>query len=266
MNVSEYDRNRIRIVIAGSSGRMGGSLIKFFSKDRRFLIKFLLEESLKKGIKIRSYFSYQNISDQFDIFVDFTSPLGTMKHVSLCKKLGKPIIIGTTGFDKRQIRYIAQFSQSIPILISENFSFGMNFLFRSFQKFSNFLIENYTIKIMEIHHKDKIDVPSGTSIKIKNIFSELIVREDNLDFNDEGHDCCKIDSQNKNINISSVRSFCSVSEHRISFSNRYEKLDIKHTVQNRDVFCEGVMRSCLWIVNKDKGLYSSQEVFFERDG
>ncbi|ARC53990.1 4-hydroxy-tetrahydrodipicolinate reductase [Candidatus Riesia pediculicola] len=252
-------QKKIRIAIAGSFGRMGKDLIKTFSKEPRFSIELFLN----KDFKIKSQIDLLKNSDQFDLLIDFTSPIGTMQNVVLCKEIKKPIIIGTTGLSQRNIRYIVQFSRYIPILISENFSFGMNLLFKFFQEYSEILNNSYQIKLTETHHKNKRDFPSGTSIKIEKILSRKKESERNFDsfFSSQKKSLHQPLDKNKKILLSSTRSHLTLSEHEVTFSRKYEKIKIRHIVQNRKVFCEGVMRSCFWIIRKKNGLYHSQEVF-----
>ncbi|WMY97238.1 MAG: 4-hydroxy-tetrahydrodipicolinate reductase [Arsenophonus sp.] len=247
----------IRIAIVGSKGKMAKMLIKNIINHKQILLKVILEKNktdltnhkIKKilgnkilDIKIQN--NIFNVLDYFDTLIDFSEPKSTLYYLNICKKYKKSMIIGTTGFNKEEKKCIKNAAKKIPIIYSTNFSIGMNIIFKILKIMTKFLGKNYDIDIIDIHHKNKKDLPSGTTLEIDKTIREILKKK-------------KID---KKINSFSIRNSNIVGEHIIMFSGMEERIKIKHEIFNRKIFVDGVIKGCLWIKNKKHGLYTMQNI------
>ncbi|WP_343188309.1 4-hydroxy-tetrahydrodipicolinate reductase [Buchnera aphidicola (Ceratoglyphina bambusae)] len=239
---------KIKLAISGANGRMGKIIIKEIKKRNDLTIGLLLIKKNKhKNIKIKKIknfiptkYSLKNQNNKFDILIDFSEKKNTIKNIKYCIKHKKNIIIGTTGFNETQEKFIKNSSKKICIVKSANFSKGINLIHLILKNIVNKL-KNLKIKIVEEHHKNKKDSPSGTAIEIgKTIKKKLSI--------------------NKKINFISKRIGNTIGKHKIIFSNKYEKIEIKHKAKNRSIFALGAIKSAKWSYKRTNGLFNMKNV------
>ncbi|AEO07959.1 4-hydroxy-tetrahydrodipicolinate reductase [Buchnera aphidicola] len=263
---------KIRIAISGPLGRMGQTLIKEIIKNQKtslttvFIQKNhqLIGKDVGKilgigniGIFITDKLNIQN--NNFDVLIDFTTPNSTLKYLKYCNKFNKNIIIGTTGFSEDEIKKIKIYSQNIAIIMSSNFSIGMNIMFNLIKKTTQIIGKNSDIDIIEYHHRNKIDAPSGTALKL----GEIISKEMKWDLNNHSlyykKGITNIREHSK-IGFSIIRSGNIVGKHTVMFSSSGEEIKITHTASSRVSFAQGAIHSALWIQNKKQGLFDMSHV------
>ncbi|QJC29371.1 4-hydroxy-tetrahydrodipicolinate reductase [Enterobacteriaceae endosymbiont of Plateumaris pusilla] len=253
--------NKIRLAISGINGRMGKTLLKIINQDKyNFTLNAVLES--KKSLNINTNIKYisknilynlnikDNIMDiinDFDTLIDFTNPKATLKYVNICNQYNKNIVIGTTGFSEKEKIEIKKLSNKIGIVMSSNFSTGINILFKILKYMSKiFNKQNNTlnIDIIEKHHKNKIDCPSGTAISMKNIIQKF--------FNHKN---------SQKVNCHSIRAGDIYGEHQIIFSSIGEQIELIHKASNRIPFATGAIQAAIWISHfKKKGIYDMCDV------
>ncbi|QCI15837.1 4-hydroxy-tetrahydrodipicolinate reductase [Buchnera aphidicola] len=263
---------KVRIAITGPMGRMGQILIKEIQKNEHVSLSAALvqdkHELINKDIgeilgigKIGVLISNQSNIKQndFDILIDFTKPSSTLKYLEYCNKFNKNIVIGTTGFSKREINIIESCSKNIGIVISSNFSIGINLLLQLVKKTTEIIGNNSDINIIEYHHRNKIDAPSGTALEIGKVISKVM----NWDLNTNSIYYQKgitgIRETNK-IGFSIIRAGDIVGKHTVMFSSFGEEIKITHTASNRISFAQGAIQSALWIYRQNKGLFNMKDV------
>ncbi|WMY96705.1 MAG: 4-hydroxy-tetrahydrodipicolinate reductase [Arsenophonus sp.] len=261
----------VRVAIAGVEGRMGSMLTKFIVQNKKV---FLGAALVKKGsniigidvgellgvnpLNIMITDDLINVLNDFDILIDFTNPKNTKYLLLVCKKYKKSMIIGTTGFNEIEKKNIQETSKAIPIVLSENFSIGINVMYKLLAITAK-LIGDYNTRIVETHHKKKVDIPSGTALQIKEIICNNIeVNSKSFCINEKI--IFSNDKRKNNINIVSIRSENIIGEHKVIFSTINERLEINHKALNRTIFAYGVVKACLWLKEKKVGLYSMQDV------
>ncbi|VFP83572.1 4-hydroxy-tetrahydrodipicolinate reductase [Buchnera aphidicola] len=266
---------KTKIAISGALGRMGKILIKEIKKNKCIKLiyglvpntqiknhcnndkKYFLNK--KKFLTTLSILKKNKNISSFDTLIDFSTPCTTIKMIEYCIKYKKKMIIGTTGFNPIQINIIKKASKIIPILYSPNFSIGINVIHKIIQYISNILGNNSDIEIIESHHRNKIDAPSGTALQLGKIISKSM----NWNFNESaifsryGNIGTR---KNHTIGFSTIREGNTIGEHTILFSNEHEKISIKHKAINRSVFAKGALKAAIWIHNKKKGLYNMSDV------
>ena len=252
---------KINLAVTGCLGRMGGQIIKSASSDKNFkLVTFTENKKTNrriKGIKIE-----QNTDQAFkkaNVIIDFTVPKCTFEVLKIALKLKKKVVIGTTGFSKKEESLIKKFSKKIPILKAGNMSFGINLLIYLTEIASGSLGKNFLSKVFEVHHKHKKDFPSGTALmlgegiavgKNKNFYNLLGKKYINKR---------KFPYGNK-INFNSIRKGEIIGEHEVKFSSGKEIITLNHKAFDRALYSEGALSAAKWLVNKKPGLYSMRDL------
>ena len=252
---------KINLAITGCMGRMGQKLIKSSKSDKSFKIVTLTENKIinKKinGIKptINSYEAFKKVN----VIIDFTVPKSTLSMIKIAAKLKKRVVIGTTGFTNNQERIIKKFSKKIPILKAGNMSLGVNLLMYLTEIASRSLGKSFLSKIYEVHHKNKIDHPSGTALmlgegiatgknkKLNNIIGKKYLNKKKFPYS-------------KKINFNSIRKGNIIGEHEVNFSSGNEVITLNHESFDRALYSEGALIAAKWIMNKKPGLYTMRNL------
>lgn len=258
-------KKNTRIAITGAYGRMGSSLISTIQKYDNVTLTGVVVKKKTIDIltntqkKILIVTDITKIIDLFDVLIDFSTPKNTLKNLEICNQYKKKIIIGTTGFDKYENTIIKNYSHKISIVMSSNFSIGINLIFKLLKKTSAILDESYDIEIVEAHHRKKLDSPSGTALEIGKIIAK------NKNWNPDTcniyrkKEITNIRSNNK-IGFSIIRGGDTIGEHKIMFLGSGEKITLSHQANNRHTFSEGAIQAAIWIKNKKSGLFNMMNV------
>ncbi len=252
---------KINLAITGCLGKMGQQLIRSSKKDRNFKLVSVTENRLKNkrvsGLKlhINSKTAFKNAQ----VIIDFTVPKCTLEVLKIASKLKKRVVIGTTGFSKKEEKLIQKYSRKIPILKAGNMSLGVNLLVYLTEIASKSLGNNFLSKIFEVHHKQKRDHPSGTALML----GKGIALGKNKDLNKiMGRKYLNKKSfpfGNK-INFNSHRKGKIVGEHEVKFSSGKEIVTLNHESFDRALYSEGALTAAKWLINKKPGLYSMRNV------
>jgi len=252
---------KIRLLVTGCMGRMGQQIIKSVKKDKSFKLTALTENrKINKKINgVKVELNNEKLFKNVDLIIDFTIPKCTFQVLKIATKLKKRVVIGTTGFTKKEENLIKNFSKKIPILKAGNMSLGINLLMYLTEIASSSLGKNFLSKIFEIHHKHKKDYPSGTALmlgkgiavgKNKNFYSLLGKKYLNK----------KTFPYSKKINFNSVRKGEIIGEHEVKFSSGKEIITLNHEAFDRALYSEGALTAAKWLINKKPGLYSMRNL------
>ena len=252
---------KINLAITGCLGRMGQQLIKSSRSNKSFKLVALTENKpIKK--KIAGIHLGSNTDQAFkktDVIIDFTIPKCTLEILKIASKHKKKVVIGTTGFNKKQESLIKKYSKKIPILKAGNMSLGINLLMYLTEIASKSLSDDYLSKVFELHHKHKKDYPSGTALmlgkgiacgKNKNFYSLMGKKFLNKSSFPYG----------KKINFNSIREGEIIGEHEVKFSNGKEIITLNHEAFDRALYSEGALTAAKWLSNKKVGLYSMRDL------
>ena len=252
---------KINITITGALGRMGQILINRISKNKNLKLYSLTD--LKVGKKIKGIKIQNNSLDAFkktDVIIDFSRPKSSIEILNFAKKLRKKVIIGTTGFTKKDENIIKNYAKKIAIFKSGNMSLGINLLEYIIKILTQKIPNNYQIGISDNHHQAKIDYPSGTALMLANAVAKG--KGKNLDklkgkfyLNKTG------DFQNNKINFFITRKGKTVGKHSVIYNNKIENIELKHTAFSRELFADGALNAAVWISKKNKGLFNMQDMF-----
>ena len=252
---------KINLAITGCLGRMGQQLIRSIKKDKSFKLVSLTENKIikKKILGIKPELNNAKAFEKANVIIDFTVPECTLEVLKFAAKKKKKIIIGTTGFSKKQESTIKKFSKIIPILKAGNMSLGVNLLIYLTEIASNSLGKKFLSKIYEVHHRYKKDYPSGTALMLgkgiaegkKKEFYSLIgkkyLNKKNFPFG-------------KKINFNSIRKGNVIGEHEVIFSSGKEVVKLSHESYDRALYSEGALTAAKWLFNKKSGLYSMRDL------
>ncbi|KPK98024.1 MAG: hypothetical protein AMJ95_06105 [Omnitrophica WOR_2 bacterium SM23_72] len=233
----------IKLGVAGVCGRMGRRIFELASHDRDFELMLALE---KKGTpmigrdigKLKISSSPDGIF-LIDCFIDFTTPEATESHLDYIAKYKKAAVLGTTGLNETQLKKIEEVSRVVPIIFSPNMAIGVNVLFAILPELAKRLGPDYSVEIIEAHHKAKKDAPSGTAKKFGQILAETTQKE---------------------IPTHAIRLGDIIGDHTIIFCGNSERIEIKHQAHSRDLFALGALKAAKWVLGKPAGLYSMQDV------
>jgi len=200
-----------------------------------------------------------------DVVIDFTEPSGSLGILPEVAKAKKAIVIGTTGFSKKDTDQIRDFSKQIPCVLSPNMSVGVNLIFKILADTARVTGDDYDVEIVEVHHRFKKDAPSGTAMKMAEVVAGALKR--NLDevgvFSRKG---VIGERKKKEIGIQSLRAGDVVGEHTVIFAGPGERIEITHRAHSRDNFARGALLAARWIVGQPPGLYDMQDVLGLKNG
>ena len=252
---------KINLSVTGCMGRMGQQLIKSSKNNKRFKLVSLTENKIinKKisGVKpgLNNIESFKNTN----VIIDFTVPKCTLEILKIATKLKKRVVIGTTGFSKKDENLIKKFSKKIPILKAGNMSLGVNLLMYLTEITSKSLGNNFLSKVYEVHHKHKIDYPSGTALmlgkgiatgknrNLNNIIGKKYLNKKSFPYS-------------KRINFNSIRKGEVIGEHEVRFSSGKEIIKLNHESFDRALYSDGALTAAMWLMNKKPGLYSMRDL------
>ena len=252
---------KINLAITGCMGRMGKQLIKSAIKDKSTKLVALTENRYinKKISGIKPQLNTEKALAKANVIIDFTIPKCTFEVLKIATKLKKRVVIGTTGFTKKEEELIKKFSKKIPILKAGNMSLGINLLMYLTEITSASLGKNYLSKVFEVHHKHKKDHPSGTALML----GKGIAVGKNKDFykmmGKKYLNKKKFPYGNK-INFNSHRKGEIIGEHEVTFSSGKEIITLNHEAFDRALYSEGAITAAKWLMRKKPGLYSMRNL------
>ena len=251
---------KINITITGALGRMGQILINQIVKNKN--LKLISLTDLKVRKKIKGVKVQKNNIEAFkktEVIIDFSKPKSSIEILRFAKKLDKKVVIGTTGFTKKQEQLIKNYSKKIAIFKSGNMSLGINLLEYITKILSKKIPNNYRVGILDNHHKAKIDYPSGTALMLGNAIANA--KNKNLEnlkgkifLNKSGN------LQNNKINFFITRKGRTVGKHSVVYNNKIENIELKHTAFSRKLFADGALNAAIWISKKKNGLFNMQDM------
>ena len=252
---------KIKLSITGCLGRMGQQLIKS-SKSLNYFKIISITENRIVNKKISGLIPQLNTESAFksaNIIIDFTIPKCTLEVLKIASKLKKRVIIGTTGFSKKEENLIKKYSKKIPILKAGNMSLGINLLMYITEIASKSLGDSFLSKVFEVHHKYKKDHPSGTALML----GKGIATGKNKDFYKiigKRYLNKKNFPYSKKINFNSIRKGKIIGKHEVTFSSGKEIITLNHEAFDRALYSEGALVAAKWLMSKKPGLYSMRNV------
>lgn len=238
----------LNVLLNGAKGRMGTAITNY--------IKELPDFNLLYSIDKDNSDMFHKINKKPDLIIDFSTPSACLTALNYAVENLVPIIIATTGFSQTEEMKIKEFSEAIPIFKSSNMSYGIA-LFSNMSALFAKKLKNYDIEIIEKHHRNKADAPSGTAIMVADNICRMCKKKYKYVFS-RTNDQPRL--SNHEIGFSSVRGGSLIGEHSVLFLNDNEKIEITHTAYSRNIYVEGTIRAARFILTKKNGLYSMKDL------
>lgn len=263
--------NPLKIVIAGAGGRMGRMLVEAVLGAPDCALHAALDvagspslgrdagEALGRTTAVAVGADVDAALRGADVLVDFTRPEGTLAHLAACRRHRVAAVIGTTGFDPHGRAAIGAAAQEIGVVFAPNMSVGVNLTFRLVELAAAALNPGYDIEIVEAHHRNKVDAPSGTALRM----GEVAARARGLDhdrvavFDRHGETGVRRDDS---IGYAVVRGGDAVGDHTVMFLGQGERIEITHKASSRATYAQGALRACRFLHGRGAGLFDMQDV------
>ncbi len=262
-----------RIAITGAAGRMGRVLIEAVrnADDAELGAAIVLADDPLAGVdagaiaglgvmlNVAAATSVEAVLDQFDVLIDFTAPAATMANIELCRKAGKSIVIGTTGLSDEQKAEMKAAAADMSIVFAPNYSVGVNLCLNLLRMAASVMGEDSDIEVVEMHHRHKVDAPSGTALRMGEVVAETLgwdLKEVAV-YGREGYTGAR---PQKQIGFETIRGGDVVGDHTVMFATEGERVEVTHKAQSRMTFAKGAVRAAKWVSTQPNGLYDMQDV------
>ncbi len=245
----------MKIILVGACGKMGAEVQK------------VTGEKIVCGVDVNPaalpfplYSSIDNVKEKADVLVDFSSANGIFERLTWCKKNGVPAVLAATGYSEKDIKTVEEFSKSVPIFKTGNFSLGIALAEYVSEKAASFLGEAFDAEIIERHHNQKKDAPSGTALMLAESVKRGFESEKRFVYGRQGMTGAR---EKQEIGIHAVRGGTIVGEHEVTFAGDDEIFTISHSARSRKIFAAGALRAAEWLMTRPAGLYNMRDLLAE---
>ncbi len=247
----------VKIIMNGCNGKMGQVISRLASSDDECAIAagFDITGEVKNDYPV--FRSPSEYSGEADVVIDFSHPDSLEGLLSYCRQRKLPAVIATTGLSNMQKNMLEAASEEIPIFFSANMSLGINLLIDLAKKATRLLDGSFDIEIVEMHHNQKIDAPSGTALAIADAIRDE--RSGGTEYIYDRHTARK-KRKKEEIGIHSVRGGTIVGEHSVIFAGTDEVIKLEHSAASKEVFAVGALRAAKFIAGKKPGFYSMNDL------
>jgi 4-hydroxy-tetrahydrodipicolinate reductase len=261
-----------RIAVMGAAGRMGKALVEAaqqapgacltaaVGRPDSTLVGADVGELVglgRTGVPLSG--DLEAVLDAFDVLIDFTHPTVTLKNLEICRQAGKAMVIGTTGFSVDERQLLSEAAREIPIVFAANFSVGVNLCLKLLDTAARVLGDEVDIEIIEVHHRHKVDAPSGTALRMGEVVASALGRDLQkvAVYGREGQTGARA---RETIGFATVRAGDVVGDHTVLFAAEGERVEITHKASSRMTFAKGAVRAALWLEGRAPALYDMQDV------
>ena len=245
----------LKVLINGINGRMGQEVLNQINLSDDFEICCGVDKS-DNNLNFPTYTDANLIKELPDIIIDFSIPEATMNILQFAKERNIPIVIATTGFSDEQLSMIEQISKLIPVFRSGNMSYEVNIMADIVSKLATQLKDS-DIEIIETHHRNKIDSPSGTALILADSINDTLNNEMEYQYNRHS---VRQKRPDKEIGIHSIRGGTEVGKHTVMFLGENETFEITHTVTSRSIFAKGALKAAKFLVDQNAGMYDMKNL------
>lgn len=248
-----------KILLSGSNGRMGQAIVKLVEdrNDCKIVAGVDINTNINNDFQV--YDSFANVPKDLDmdVIIDFTNPSLLVPLADFAKERKTPLVVATTGLTNTEMEYLQQTSESTSVLYSANMSLGICLLKDLVKRAVLFLGEGFDIEIIEKHHNQKLDAPSGTALALADYINS--VDNNKYEYIYDRHSR-KAKRSPREIGFSAVRGGNIIGDHDVIFAGNNEIIEINHKALSRDIFAEGALRAALFLKDKDTGFYTMDDL------
>jgi len=250
-----------KIVICGANGKMGHTIYRCIQDRKDCTVVGGIDLNTEQYADFPIYSSLNDMTEKPDAIIDYSHPSCLTSLLEYCMTTGTPVVLATTGYSDEQITEIKKAAAQIPVFFSWNMSLGINLLVQLAKKATSILGEQFDIEIIEKHHNQKIDAPSGTALMIANAINET--RNNEMKYTYDRHSQRKKREQSE-IGIHAVRGGTIVGVHEVLFAGNDETITISHSATSKTVFAEGSINAAAYIKSQKPGLYDMGNIVSEQ--
>lgn len=254
--------NPIRIIFCGANGRMGRATADLIRANDKFTLTAGIDITGEGTAAIGApvYKHIAEVSEDADVIVDFSHHSALPELLSYAKDKHLPIVICTTGHTPEEVAMMQEASASIPVFFSRNMSVGINLLISLCRKASAMLGDDFDIEIVEAHHHNKLDAPSGTALMIADAIAEEVPYDPIYTYD---RHAVRQKRGKEEIGIHAIRGGSIVGEHSVIFAGAEEVVTLSHSAGSRTVFASGALRAAAYVIGKPAGMYNMNDVVAE---
>lgn len=246
-----------KILICGSSGKMGKAVFEAVERTDDAEVLCGVDAFSKGDLSFTEYKSFEEVKEIPDVVVDFSNPVNLDSMYDFCVKNSVPAVICTTGFSPEQVEKINELSKYVPVFYSGNMSLGVNLLIELSKKATAVFGSAFDIEIVEKHHNQKIDAPSGTALMIADAISEVMTEEPQYVYDRHSY---RAKRKSNEIGIHAVRGGTIVGEHSVIFAGNDEVLTLTHQAQSKSLFATGAVSAAKYVCGKAPKMYSMSDM------
>lgn len=246
----------INVFVNGCNGRMGRTVIAQIKNFENLNLVGGFDINIDENTTFPIFTKFEDINVKIDVIIDFSYTVGTLNMLEYASNKHIPIVIATTGFTQEEESKIKNYSENLPIFKSSNMSFDISLMAKIVSEVAKKLYDS-DIEIIETHHNQKKDAPSGTALLLANAINEVFDNKKEYVF--DRHSKSEKRSQNE-IGFSSIRGGNIVGEHTVQFFSPYETFEVKHISYSRNVFADGALKAAEFLVNKPNGFYNMNDL------
>ncbi len=246
-----------RIIMNGCNGKMGQVITRLAAEDDgcEIVAGFDVNDTIDNIYPV--FTNPDEFTGEADVVIDFSHPSALTNILSYCKKRKLPVILATTGFTNEQKQEFKEASKEIPVFFSANMSLGINLLIALAKKATKLLEGNFDIEIVERHHNQKIDAPSGTALAIADAIDQTLSYP--AEYVYDRHAVRKKRKKTE-IGLHAVRGGTIVGDHEIIFAGTDEVIELKHSAHSKEVFAVGAVKAAKFITDKPAGIYDMNDL------
>lgn len=245
----------INILLCGSEGKMGAAVLRALFGENDICVSGKVDSRLETNIEKREFSSFSDVCGKYDCIIDFSHPSVTDSMLAFAVNTNTPIVLCTTGLSKEQQEKVYAAAENTAIFYSANMSLGVNLLVSLCKKAAEILGGDFDIEIIEKHHNQKIDAPSGTALMLANAINE----GQEYDYVYDRQSVRKKREKNE-IGIHSIRGGNIVGEHEVIFAGHDETVSLKHIATSKEVFAVGAVNAAKFIAGKKSGMFSMKDM------
>lgn len=247
----------INVLVSGALGKMGRIVLSLLEGDTSARAVCGVDKMAESEVlSCPVYSDFSKVEEEVDVVIDFSSPAALTSLLSFAKAKKCALVLATTGYSKEQLEEISLATKEVPIFKTANFSIGINLLTKLVKQAAEFLGEKYDVEIVEKHHNQKADAPSGTALMLADSVNEAFENEKDYLYGR----CGKVGKRGKEIGIHAVRGGTIVGEHDVLFCGEDEVITFSHRADSKKVFATGAIRAAKFVAGKAPGLYDMKDV------
>ncbi len=247
----------VRILLSGCNGKMGQVItnIARYREDVKIIAGFDINDSIPNDYPV--FTQLEKCSIAVDVIVDFSHPAALSKVLEYAASSKTPLVVATTGISDDQADKVKEYSKDIPVLFSANMSLGVNLLLELVQKAARLLYSNFDIEIVERHHNQKIDAPSGTALALADAVNKALPEKYRYVYDRHTK---RVKRGKDEIGIHAVRGGNIAGDHTVIFAGTDEIIELRHTANSKEIFGIGALKAAVFLHDKSPGFYTMQDL------